>query len=185
MDLPRHFSENHLCGARCSHRETNRSVRSRCGSAKPPRRDTVAEPMESQKADSSVVCGSTKERKDATATPPACRYLHRVSEAKPSCTVDTEPRNLEPRICQSSHAVKCIIHNAVRRTPYVHRNHNRLLRFGHPKLSKVSPMSGNVFASSLVHSLSGPNSVDREQRKSRPASTTDAPYCQEWCACQK
>ena len=160
-------------------------MRSRCGSAKPPRRDTVAEPMEPQKADSSVVCGSTKERKDATATPPACRYLHHVSEAKPSCTVDTEPRNLEPRICQSSHAVKCIIHNAVRRTPYVHRNHNRLLRFGHPKLSKVSPMSGNVFASSLVHSLSGPNSVDREQRKSRPVSTTDAPYCQEWCACQK
>ena len=95
---------------RCSHRETIRSVRSRCGSAKPPRRDTVAEPMESQKADSSVGCGSTKE-KDATATPrSACRYPHRLSETKPNCTVDTKPRNAGTADdCQSFHAVKCII----------------------------------------------------------------------------
>ena len=91
---------------RCSHRETNRSVRSRCGSAKPPRRDTVAEPMESQKADSSVGCGSTKE-KDAAATPPACRYPHRLSETKPNCTVDTKPRNAGTAgECQSFHAMR-------------------------------------------------------------------------------
>ena len=51
--------------------------------------------MESQKADSSVGCGSTKE-KDAAATPPACRYPHCLSETKLNCTVDTILAALEP-----------------------------------------------------------------------------------------
>ena len=109
--------------------------------------------MESQKADSSVGCGSTKE-KDATATPPACRYPHCVSETKPNCTVDTKPRNAgNADECQRFRAMKCIIP----------RDHHAAASRGHtllssrPHLQRTRSVKGLVYVS---HNSSAANPTD-------------------------